>query len=152
MYPKQMYFTVLLLFLPGGSQRRSFALARLSYGQDGASSEVAAARLFRCSLRVRLEKNRAHLARRPADDGTLAGPRQRIVHVSGFQYPKTAYVRTSIPSWFIKALRVGIGALRSIPTAQSKLTTQQHPTLGQSCLLHSEALMLAEHPLRNSAG
>jgi hypothetical protein len=40
-YPKQMYFIVLLLFLPGGSQR-SFPLARSSHGQDGAYSEVAA--------------------------------------------------------------------------------------------------------------
>src|SRR5271166_4300203 len=39
-----MYFTVLLLFLPGGSQRRSFALARSSHGQDGPYSEVVAAR------------------------------------------------------------------------------------------------------------
>jgi hypothetical protein len=51
---------------PGGSQRRSFALARSSRGHDGAYSEVAAARLFRCSLRVRVEKKLAHLARRIA--------------------------------------------------------------------------------------
>jgi hypothetical protein len=55
-----------LLHLPGGSQLRSFALARSFHGQDGAYSEVAAARLFRCSLRVRVEKKLAHLAHRIA--------------------------------------------------------------------------------------
>jgi hypothetical protein len=43
-----------------------FALARSSHGHYGASSEVAAARLFRCSLRVRVEKKLAHLPRRIA--------------------------------------------------------------------------------------
>jgi hypothetical protein len=42
------------------------ALARSSHGQDGAYSEVAAARLFRCSVRSRVEKKLAHLARRIA--------------------------------------------------------------------------------------
>src|SRR6202007_2286056 len=49
-------------------------------------------RLFRCSLRVRVEKNLAHLARRTAGDGTLARPRQRLVQISGFKYPETAHV------------------------------------------------------------
>ena len=55
-----------LLHLPGGGQRRSFALARSSHGRYGAYSEVAAARLFRCFLRSRVEKKLAHLARRIA--------------------------------------------------------------------------------------
>src|SRR6516165_12249002 len=42
--------------------------------------------------RSRAEKNLAHLARRPAGDGALARPRQRLVHISGFKYPETAYV------------------------------------------------------------
>src|SRR5215831_19852244 len=42
--------------------------------------------------RSRAEKNLAHLARRTAGDGTLARPRQRLVHISGFKYPETAYV------------------------------------------------------------
>src|SRR5258708_342417 len=37
----------------------------------GADSEVAAARLFRCSFRVRVEKKLAHLAGHIAGDGTL---------------------------------------------------------------------------------
>ena len=52
---------ILLLLTP-----QSFALARSSHRQDGAYSEVAAARLFRCSLWVRVEKKLAHLARRIA--------------------------------------------------------------------------------------
>ena len=35
---------------------------------------------------------RAHLDRRPTGDRGLTPPRQRLVQVSGFQYPKTAYV------------------------------------------------------------
>src|SRR5262249_22478515 len=49
-------------------------------------------RLFRCSLRVRVEKKLAHLARRIAGDGTLARPCQCLAHISALQYPKTAYV------------------------------------------------------------
>src|SRR5258708_9755124 len=54
--------------------------------------EVAAARLFRCSFRVRVEKKLAHLARRIACDGALARPRQRLVHIGSFQYPETAHM------------------------------------------------------------
>src|SRR5262249_26142722 len=36
--------------------------------------------------------NLAHLARRTAGDGTLVGPRQRLVDISGFKYPETADV------------------------------------------------------------
>src|SRR5664279_3748134 len=47
---------------------------------------------LRCSRRVRVEKNLAHLARRTAGDGTLARPRQRLVQIGGFKYPETAHV------------------------------------------------------------
>src|SRR5215831_20250729 len=40
--------------------------------------------------RSRVEKKLPHLARRIAGDGTLARPRQCLVHISGFQYPETA--------------------------------------------------------------
>ncbi len=39
-----------------------------------------------------IEKKRTHLDRRTAGDGSLAPPRQCLVQVSGFQYPKTAHV------------------------------------------------------------
>src|SRR5436190_9876758 len=65
----------------------------------GASSEVAAARLFRCSLRVRVEKKLTHLARRIAGDGTLARPRQRLVHIGSFQYPETAHMLLGLGVW-----------------------------------------------------
>src|SRR6266403_2607333 len=35
---------------------------------------------------------RAHLDRRPAGNDSLAPPRQCLLHVGGFQHPKTAYV------------------------------------------------------------
>src|SRR5665213_331316 len=44
-------------------------------------------------LSVRPDPNDgAHLDRRPTRDDGFASPRQRLVHVSRFQYPKTAYV------------------------------------------------------------
>src|SRR3984885_9978763 len=49
-------------------------------------------RLFRSSFLGRLEKKLAHLAGGPAGDDSLAAPRQCLVQVSRFQYPKTAYV------------------------------------------------------------
>src|ERR1035438_10780013 len=54
--------------------------------------KIAAARLFRCSLRVRVEKKLAHLAGHIAGDGTLLRPCQRLVDISAFQYPKSAHV------------------------------------------------------------
>src|SRR6266446_8987521 len=66
---------------------------------NGAYSEVVAARLFRCSLRVRVEKKLAHLARRIAGDGTLARPRQRFVHIGSFQYPETAHMLLGLGVW-----------------------------------------------------
>src|SRR5215467_8973244 len=46
----------------------------------------------RSLFRSRVEKKLAHLARRIAGNGTLARPRECLVHVGGFQYPETAYV------------------------------------------------------------
>src|SRR5215468_10110229 len=43
-------------------------------------------------IRSRVEKKLSHLARRIAGDGTLARPRECLVHIGGFQYPETAYV------------------------------------------------------------
>src|SRR6195256_40030 len=62
-------------------------------------SEAAAARLFRCSLRVREEKKLAHLARRIAGDGALARPRERLVHIGSFQYPETAHMLLGLGVW-----------------------------------------------------
>src|SRR5258708_4148337 len=77
-----MYFIVILLFLPGGSQRR--ATLHLSK-----SRRVG---LFRRFFPQREEKKRPHLASHIADDGTLLRPCQRLVHVGAFQYPKPAHV------------------------------------------------------------
>src|SRR5262249_38039458 len=41
---------------------------------------------------LRWYPKRAHLDRRPTGDGSLAPPRKRIIQISGFQHPKTAYV------------------------------------------------------------
>src|SRR6266850_1015195 len=65
----------------------------------GAYSEVAAARLFRCSLRVRVEKKLAYLAGHIAGDGALARPRQRLVHIGSFQYPETAHMLLGLDVW-----------------------------------------------------
>lgn len=43
-------------------------------------------------LRVREEENLAHLAHRIAGDGALARPRECLVHIGAFQYPKSAHV------------------------------------------------------------
>jgi hypothetical protein len=59
-------------------------------GTRAVASCLLASAGFLC--RSRAEKNLAHLARRSAGDGTLARPRQRFVHISGFKYPETAYV------------------------------------------------------------
>src|SRR5215467_10606341 len=89
-----MYFIVLLFLLLGRSQQQSLAPARSSrhYG----TCPVAAAACLLASagflFRSRVEKKLAHLARRIAGDGTLARPRECLVHIGGFQYPETAYV------------------------------------------------------------
>src|SRR3989441_10410240 len=60
---------------------------------------VAAARLFRCSLRVRVEKKLAHLAGHIAGDGTLLRPRERLVHIGSFRYPETAHMLLGLGVW-----------------------------------------------------
>src|SRR5438132_11571362 len=49
-------------------------------------------RLFRCSLRSRVEKKLAHLAGHIAGDGSILRPCQRLVDISAFQYPESAHV------------------------------------------------------------
>jgi hypothetical protein len=58
------------LFLPGGSQRRSFALARSSHGQDGASSGVTAGETILLLSPELDRKKLAHVAGHIAGDGT----------------------------------------------------------------------------------
>src|SRR5260370_24382785 len=86
-----MYFMDILLLLLV-EPARSLALARSSHGQDGAYAEVAAARLFRCPLRSRVEKKLAHLAGHIAGDGSLLRPCECLIHIGGLQYPKSAHV------------------------------------------------------------
>src|SRR5262249_9688123 len=50
-------------------------------------------------FRSRVEKKLAHLARRIAGDGTLARPRECLVHIGGFQYPETAHVLLGVGVW-----------------------------------------------------
>src|SRR5215467_1991298 len=50
-------------------------------------------------FRSRVEKKLAHLARRIAGDGTLARPRECLVHISGIQYPETADVLLGLYVW-----------------------------------------------------
>src|SRR5262245_6123971 len=50
-------------------------------------------------FRSRVEKKLAHLARRIAGDGSLARPRERLVHIGGFQYPETAHVLLGLGVW-----------------------------------------------------
>src|SRR3569832_2083364 len=96
MYPKQMYFIVLLLIADWRSRQRercagSFisSLRRVFRGRSGPGCLL----VFAGSLtRSRVEKHLAHLARRTAGDGTLARPRECLVHISGFKYPETAHV------------------------------------------------------------
>src|SRR4029079_3345430 len=57
------------------------------------------ARLFRCSLRSRIEKKLAHLAHRITGDGALARPRERLVHIGSFQYPETSHVLLGLGVW-----------------------------------------------------
>src|SRR5499427_2348129 len=51
--------------------------------------------LFRC----RVEKKLAHFAGHIAGDGTLARPRECLVHIGGFQYPETAHVLLGLGVW-----------------------------------------------------
>src|SRR5882757_4382273 len=74
-------------------------------------SAVAAARLFRCSIRVREEKKLAHLAGHIAGDGTLARPDERLVHIGSFQYPETANMLLGLGVWPIGDEHRTIGLL-----------------------------------------
>src|SRR6185436_4161792 len=47
----------------------------------------------------RVEKKLANLARRIAGNGTLARPRECLVHIGGFQYPETANVLLGFGVW-----------------------------------------------------
>src|SRR6476660_2746177 len=49
-------------------------------------------RWVRCAVRQVAVRDLAQLYRRPAGDDRLAGPRHRLVHVSGFDYRKTPNV------------------------------------------------------------
>ena len=55
-------------------------------------SRLSLARWVRCAARQAAVGDLANFAPRLGVEGSLAGPRQRLVHVSGFQYPKTANV------------------------------------------------------------
>src|SRR6266567_2078393 len=70
------------------AQRRLPTRAEL-WGDFGVRNEV---RLFRCFLRSRVEKKLAHLAGHIAGDGSLLRPCECLIHIGGFQYPKSAHV------------------------------------------------------------
>src|SRR4029077_5765028 len=55
-------------------------------------SRLSLARWVRCAVRQVAVWDLAQLYRLPADDDSVAGPRQRLVHVSGFHYRKTTSV------------------------------------------------------------
>src|SRR5262249_35388578 len=98
-----MYFIVLLLIADWRSRQQSVAPAR-SFCPNGVCSEAAAARLFTCFRRCclfgsRVEKKLAHFAGHIAGDGTLARPRECLVHIGGFQYPETAHVLLGLGVW-----------------------------------------------------
>src|SRR6266851_5856435 len=92
----------LLFFWPvifgGADERRSrtsFTCFRRVLVPEPGRTEVRAPRLLASAgslFRSREEQKFAHLAHRIAGDGTLARPREYLVHISGFQYPKNAYV------------------------------------------------------------
>src|SRR6516225_11656782 len=52
-----------------------------------------------CLFRRRIEQKLAHLAHRIAGDGTFTRPRERLVHIGGFQYPETAHVLLGLGEW-----------------------------------------------------
>src|SRR5262245_17900890 len=109
-----MLGSFLLLFLLRRAQRAVFCRRRCSLAfinsvmsaaglHYGACSEAAVARLLlACAdlfLRSRVEKKLAHLAGHIAGDGSLARPRECLVHIGGFQYPKTAHVLLGLSVW-----------------------------------------------------
>src|SRR5215472_13897114 len=50
-------------------------------------------------FRSRVEKKLAHLAWRIAGNGTLARPRECLVHIGGFQYPETSHMLLGLGEW-----------------------------------------------------
>ena len=82
---------------PGASALRMLPSPRpLSRSEEEPVSPVGSrlslARWVRCAVRQVAIWDLAQLYRRPAGDDSLAGPRQRLVHVSGFHYRKTTNV------------------------------------------------------------
>ncbi len=75
--------------LPAESRRRHTA-APVRCCRD--AQAFTRARLFRCSPRVRHEEDLSHLDVPAGGGDAFARPCQRLVHVSAFQYPKTADV------------------------------------------------------------
>src|SRR5215469_597000 len=98
-----MYFIVLLLIADWRNRRQSVATARSSRHYSvcpeaavpGCCLLAFAGSLFRS----RVEKKLADLARRIAGDGSLARPRERLLHIGGFQYPETAHVLLGLGVW-----------------------------------------------------
>src|SRR5215469_11755835 len=45
---------------------------------------------------------RTHFDRRPTGDGGLASPRECLVHVGGFEHPKTAHVFLGLQVWPVR--------------------------------------------------
>src|ERR1700731_819973 len=52
-------------------------------------------------FRSREEKKLAHLAHRIGGDGALARPRECLVHIGAFQYPKSAQVLLGLGVWSV---------------------------------------------------
>src|SRR5262249_55194789 len=50
-------------------------------------------------LGSRVEKKFAHLTGHITADGSLARPRECLIEISGFQYPKTAHVLLGLSVW-----------------------------------------------------
>src|SRR5215469_4649054 len=95
-----MYFMVLLLIAGRSSRtlRRLLDLvttARVPRLQSPGCLLAFAGSLFRS----RVEKKLANLARRIAGDGSLARPRECLLHIGGFQYPETAHVLLGLGVW-----------------------------------------------------
>src|SRR5580700_8866358 len=96
-----MYFIVLFILLLGRSEQQSLAPAHSSR-HYGACFVAAAASLLASAgflFRSRVEEKLAHLARRIAGNGSLARPRECLVHIGGFQYPETAHVLLGLGVW-----------------------------------------------------
>src|ERR1041384_4616150 len=80
----------------GGSHPSS---SRIQASRTQPSNLFPRGRLFHCSLRSRVEKKLAHLARRIACDGTLARPCECLFNIGSFQNPETANVFLGLGVW-----------------------------------------------------